>query len=262
MTGGASGLGRATAKRLVQQGGSVVIADIMPKEEGNQIANEIGGKQAFYTNCDVRSEDAVKEALSNTEMAFGSLNNLVCCAGTAVAFLIYNHKKQRCHEMVDFQRVIDVNVGGSFNCIRLAAGMIARNEPDSSGQRGSIVLTSSVAAFEGQKGQTAYAASKGAICSLVLPTARDLKEVGIRVNAIAPGVFDTPLLANLPEKVKNFLSDQNVFARTARQTGRVCARRPVSHRESLRQWVGDATGCRHSHAKLDSRFASFRFLIT
>ena len=137
---------------------------------------------------------------------FGRLDATVNCAGIGVAFKVYNFNKNRAHSLEDFNKVQMVNVCGTFNVIRLAVGMMGSNEPDDDNQRGVVINTASVAAFDGQMGQAAYSASKGAIVGMTLPLARDLAQQGIRVNTIAPGLFDTPLLASLPEKVRAFLA--------------------------------------------------------
>ncbi|KAJ7317456.1 hypothetical protein JRQ81_003618 [Phrynocephalus forsythii] len=209
VTGGASGLGRATVERLVQQGGSAVLLDL-PKSDGENVAKLLGDRCVFAP-ADVTSESDVKSALALAREKFGRLDIAVNCAGVAVAFKTYNAKKDLPHVLETFQRVIDVNLVGTFNVIRLAAGEIGRNEPDADGHRGVIINTASVAAFEGQVGQVAYSASKGGIVSMTLPVARDLAPMGIRVNTIAPGLFATPLLATLPDKVKSFLERQIPF---------------------------------------------------
>merc|ERR1712226_799423 len=141
-----------------------------------------------------------------TKANFGKLDALVNCAGIGVAFKTYNFNKQQAHKIEDFIKVQMVNVCGTFNVTRLAVGMMGTNEPDSNGQRGVVINTASVAAFDGQMGQVAYSASKGAIVGMTLPVARDLATQGIRVNCIAPGLFDTPLLASLPPKVRSYLA--------------------------------------------------------
>ncbi|XP_077185851.1 3-hydroxyacyl-CoA dehydrogenase type-2 isoform X2 [Paroedura picta] len=209
VTGGASGLGRATAERLVQQGGRAVLLDL-PTSEGETVAKALG-EHCVFAPADVTSESDVKAALALTQEKFGRLDVTVNCAGVAVAFKTYNMKRDLPHTLEDFQRVINVNIAGTFNVIRLAVGLMGRNEPDADGHRGVIVNTASVAAFEGQVGQAAYSASKGGIVGMTLPIARDLAPMGIRVVTIAPGLFATPLLAMLPEKVRTFLARQVPF---------------------------------------------------
>ncbi|XP_067880431.1 3-hydroxyacyl-CoA dehydrogenase type-2 [Heterodontus francisci] len=209
VTGGASGLGRATAERLVQQGARAVIVDL-PTSDGAAVAQALGDRCAFAP-ADVTSESDVKGAVALAKERFGRLDITVNCAGVAVAVKTYNFKKDIAHSLEDFQRVITVNIGGTFNVIRLAVAEMGKNEPDADGQRGVVINTASVAAFDGQVGQAAYSASKGGIVGMTLPIARDLAPQGIRVVTIAPGLFSTPLLAGLPEKVRNFLARQVPF---------------------------------------------------
>nr|CAI5856768.1 unnamed protein product [Callosobruchus analis] len=204
VTGGASGLGKATVERLVQQGCKVVLCDL-PTSKGSEVAKNLGEDSVIFAPANVTSEEDVKNALKMTKEKFGKLNNVVNCAGIAVAFKTYNFKKNVPHSLEDFSKVLTVNTVGTFNTIRLSVGLIGENQPDNSGQRGVIVNTASVAAFEGQMGQAAYSASKGAIVGMTLPIARDLASQGIRVVSIAPGLFRTPLLASLPEKVIAFM---------------------------------------------------------
>ena len=170
-----------------------------------QVAEELGDRCVF-SPTDITQVKDVEDALSITKDKFGRLDAVVNCAGIGVAFKTYNFNKDRPHTIEDFAKVMNVNTIGTFNVIRLSAGLIGANEPDSDNQRGVIINTASVAAFDGQMGQAAYSASKGAIVGMTLPIARDLASHGIRVNTIAPGLFDTPLLASLPEKVRAFLA--------------------------------------------------------
>ncbi|KAK2157585.1 hypothetical protein LSH36_188g02026 [Paralvinella palmiformis] len=209
VTGGASGLGRATVERFVREGARVVICDL-PKSHGEKLAQELGSN-ATFSPTDVTSEEDVKKAMETAKKQFGGLNVAVNCAGIGVAVVTYNAGKDRVHKLEEFQRVINVNLVGTFNVIRLAAQLINQNEPNADGQRGVIVNTASVAAFDGQRGQAAYSASKGGIVGMTLPIARDLASRGIRVNTIAPGLFDTPLLGELPEKVRKFLATSVPF---------------------------------------------------
>lgn len=204
VTGGASGLGRATVERLVQSGSRVIIFDL-PKSEGHALAKELGANTLFVPG-DVTSETDVSAALDAAKSSFGRLDVAVSCAGTAVAFKTFNFNKKLPHRLDDFARVLTVNTVGTFNVIRLSAGLIGENEPNADGQRGVIVNTASVAAYDGQIGQAAYAASKAAVVGMTLPIARDLSSQGIRVVTIAPGLFDTPMLAALPQKVRDFLA--------------------------------------------------------
>ncbi|KAF7473637.1 Hypothetical predicted protein [Marmota monax] len=209
ITGGASGLGLATAERLVTQGATAVLLDL-PNSGGEAQAKKLG-KSCVFAPTDVTSEKDVQLALTLAKEKFGRVDVAVNCAGIAVAIKTYNLKKNQAHTLEDFQRVINVNLMGTFNVIRLVAGEMSQNEPDQGGQRGVIINTASVAAFEGQVGQAAYSASKGGIVGMTLPIARDLAPIGIRVMTIAPGLFGTPLLTSLPEKVRNFLASQVPF---------------------------------------------------
>ncbi|XP_066284530.1 3-hydroxyacyl-CoA dehydrogenase type-2-like [Branchiostoma lanceolatum] len=209
VTGGASGLGRATVERLVKQGASVVIADL-PSSDGESVANTIGGNCVF-SPTDVSKEADVSAAVAKAKSEFGKLNAAINCAGIGVAMKTYNFKKNAPHPLEDFERVLTVNAVGTFNVIRLSVAEIAQNEPNEDGERGVIINTASVAAFEGQQGQVAYSASKGAIVGMTLPIARDLADKGIRVNTIAPGLFLTPLLMSLPDKVRSFLAKMVPF---------------------------------------------------
>ena len=204
VTGAASGLGRATAARLLRSGGSVVIADL-PSSAGEQVARELGDRAAFAP-VDVTSEHDVAAALDVAEARFGgSVDCAVNCAGVGAAMRTLT--KNGPHPLDEFARVLTVNTIGTFNVIRLAADRMAQREADASGQRGVIVNTASVAAYDGQTGQAAYAASKGAIVGMTLPIARDLAKVGVRVCTVAPGLFKTPLLMGLPEKVQTQLAE-------------------------------------------------------
>ncbi|ESO85245.1 hypothetical protein LOTGIDRAFT_130874, partial [Lottia gigantea] len=197
VTGGASGLGKATAERFVKQGAKVVLCDL-ESSEGKQVASGLGDDCVFAAT-DVTSENDVVNALEIAKSKFGGLDTVVNCAGIGIAKTVYDFKRNKPHSLEDFKRILEVNVGGTFNVTRLAVGLINANEPNSNGQKGVIINTASVAAFDGQRGQAAYAASKGAITSMALPLARDLGRQGIRVMTIAPGLFKTPLLESLPE---------------------------------------------------------------
>jgi len=207
VTGGASGLGRATAERLVAGGGRVTLVD-RPASAGAEVARQLG-PNALFAAADVTSTDQVVAALDQARERFGELHVLVNCAGIGLAQRTVG--KQGPARLDDFTRVIQVNLIGTFNCVRLAATAMAANAPTADGERGVIINTASVAAFDGQIGQAAYAASKGGIVGLTLPVARDLAELGIRVVTIAPGLFDTPLLASLPEPVRASLAKQVPF---------------------------------------------------
>jgi 3-hydroxyacyl-CoA dehydrogenase / 3-hydroxy-2-methylbutyryl-CoA dehydrogenase len=207
VTGGASGLGRATAERLVAGGGRVALVD-RPASPGAEVARQLG-TNALFAAADVTSADQVAVALDQARERFGAIHVLVNCAGIGLAQRTVG--RQGPAPLDDFTRVIQVNLVGTFNCIRLAAAAMAGNAPTADGERGVIINTASVAAFDGQIGQAAYAASKGGIVGLTLPVARDLAELGIRVVTIAPGLFDTPLLASLPEPVRASLAKQVPF---------------------------------------------------
>ncbi|XP_072401235.1 3-hydroxyacyl-CoA dehydrogenase type-2 [Diabrotica undecimpunctata] len=210
VTGGASGLGKATVERLVQQGSRVVLCDL-PASKGKEVANTIGEDKVLFAPVNVISEEDVKNALTAAKDKFGRLDNVINCAGIGVAFKTYNFKKNVPHSLEDFAKVLQVNTIGTFNVIRLAVGVIGENDPDQHGCRGVVVNTASIAAYDGQMGQVAYSASKGAIAGMTLPLARDLASQGIRVITVAPGLFKTPLFDALPDKVIQFLSKSVPF---------------------------------------------------
>jgi NAD(P)-dependent dehydrogenase (short-subunit alcohol dehydrogenase family) len=193
VAGGASGLGAATARRLSEAGAHVTIADLNP-ERGEQIAEELGAR---FVQADVTDADQVQAAIPE------GVRISICCAGIGWAEKVAGSRGP--HSYDPFETVIRVNLIGTFNVLRLAAAAMIANEPDSNGERGVCVNTASIAAFDGQIGQIAYSASKGGIVGLTLPAARDLAQNGIRVCAIAPGLFDTPLLAGLPEETQEAL---------------------------------------------------------
>jgi NAD(P)-dependent dehydrogenase (short-subunit alcohol dehydrogenase family) len=207
VTGGASGLGRATVERLVAAGGRAAILDL-PTSRGEAVAAGLGDR-ALFTPADVTSGSEVQAALDRAREALGGLNVLVNCAGIGTAMRTVG--KQGPARLEEFTRVVTVNLIGTFNAIRLAAALMTGNAPTADGERGVIVNTASVAAFDGQIGQAAYSASKGGIVGMTLPIARDLAEWGIRVVTIAPGIFDTPLLHTLPEPVRVSLGKQVPF---------------------------------------------------
>ncbi|MFQ5556183.1 MAG: SDR family NAD(P)-dependent oxidoreductase [Acidimicrobiales bacterium] len=201
VTGGASGLGAATARRLATDGVSVVIADLQD-DKGDVLAEEIDGT---FVHVDVNDDDQVHTAIA-AAMSAAPLRSLVNCAGVGWASRTVGRDGTP-HDLDAFERVIRINLVGTFNCIRLAAAAMATTEPvDEDGQRGAIVNTSSVAGIEGQTGQVAYSASKGGVMGITLPVARDLAPVGIRVNTICPGLFATPLMLSLGDKVADGLS--------------------------------------------------------
>src|SRR5918994_2596560 len=201
VAGGASGLGAATVRRLHDAGARVVIADLNA-EKGEALAAELGERAAFAV-ADVTDEDAVGAAVESAAGAEGGLRISVCCAGIGWAQRVSG--KQGPHDLTVFENVIRINLVGTFNVLRLAAAAMSNNEPDEGGERGVCINTSSTAAFDGQIGQVAYSASKGGIVGLTLPAARDLAGRGVRVMTIAPGLFDTPLLAALPEESRQAL---------------------------------------------------------
>jgi 3-hydroxyacyl-CoA dehydrogenase / 3-hydroxy-2-methylbutyryl-CoA dehydrogenase len=207
VTGGASGLGRATAARLVAAGARVALLD-RPASAGADTAKSLGAAAAF-TPADVTSADDVAAALQSAVEHCGGLNVLVNCAGIGTAMKTLG--KSGPAKLEEFTRVISVNLIGTFNCIRLAAVHMAKNAPGADGERGVVINTASVAAFDGQIGQAAYSASKGGIVGMTLPIARDLAELGVRVVTIAPGIFETPLLGTLPEPVRASLAKQVPF---------------------------------------------------
>lgn len=206
VTGGASGLGGATAKRLVDAGLNVVIADIN-EAVGQAHAEQLG--QAVFVKTDVSSPEEMQQAIDKAMEAFGGLHILINCAGVGLAMRTIG--KEGAHPLDLFERVLRVNLIGTFNAIRLASLVMAENLPNEDGERGVIVNTASVAAFDGQIGQAAYSASKGGIVGMTLPIARDLSRHGVRVCTIAPGLFDTPLLAGLPEAARLSLGQQVPF---------------------------------------------------
>lgn len=207
VSGGASGLGGATSRLLAASGANIVIADIN-QEKGGALAAELGAHVRFVAT-NVADEASVQNAISTAVAAFGALHGGINCAGIGVAEKTVG--KDGPHALASFKRIIEVNLIGTFNVIRLAAAQMAKQEPLPSGERGVIVNTASIAAFDGQIGQAAYSASKGGIVGMTLPIARDLARTGIRVVTIAPGLFDTPLLAGLPEEVKQVLGAQVPF---------------------------------------------------
>ena len=207
VTGAASGLGRATALRLARAGARVVVADL-PSADGAAVAAEMGDA-GLWAPMDVTSEDDVAAGLAAAQERFGALTAVVNCAGIAIAKTTLGKKGP--HPLDAFSRVIGVNAIGTFNVVRLAAAQMAAAEPNAGGERGVVVNTASVAAFDGQIGQVAYAASKGAIAAMTLPLARDLARFGIRCVTVAPGLFLTPMLEGLPAAVREVLGKQVPF---------------------------------------------------
>lgn len=207
VSGGGSGLGAATAAMLVQQGGKVLIADLNA-ETGAGVAAGLGS-QARFVQTNVADEESTRRTVDAALDAFGGLHGAVNCAGIAIAEKVLG--KTGAHDLGRFAKIIQVNLTGTFNVIRLAAQAMAGNEPTAGGERGVIVNTASVAAFDGQVGQAAYSASKGGVVGMTLPIARELARYGIRVMTIAPGIFETPMLAGLPEKARLSLGQQVPF---------------------------------------------------
>jgi NAD(P)-dependent dehydrogenase (short-subunit alcohol dehydrogenase family) len=199
VAGGGSGLGEATARMLLGAGANVVVADLMGE---GLIEN------ARFVETDVTDERSARSAV-DAALEFGGLHGAINCAGVAVAEKVVGREGP--HPLESFERVVRINLIGTFNVIRLAAEAMSRNEPSEGGERGVIVNTASVAAFDGQIGQAAYAASKGGVVSMTLPVARELARSGIRVMTIAPGTFDTPMLADLPEEARESLGSQVPF---------------------------------------------------
>jgi NAD(P)-dependent dehydrogenase (short-subunit alcohol dehydrogenase family) len=207
VTGGASGLGRAAAEAIVAGGGRVVLLDV--NEEAGKIAEQAIGASARFAQADVTSEGQVQAAIDLARTAFGGLHGVVNAAGIGPAAKVLGKKGP--HPLDLFETTIRINLVGTFNVIRLAAAAISTNTPEASGERGVIINTASIAAYDGQIGQPAYAASKGGIVALTLPVAREFASIGIRVVTIAPGIFDTPLLAALPEAARESLGQQVPF---------------------------------------------------
>ncbi len=206
VTGGASGLGEATARMLAGRGAKVVLADVNAAGEG--IAAELGAA-AHFVQTDVTSEEDGERAVAVARQEFGALHGLVNCAGIAPSERIVGREGP--HQLASFTRAIMINLVGTFNMLRLAAAAMSRNEPLADGERGVIINTASIAAFEGQIGQAAYAASKAGVAGLTLPAARELARGGIRVVAIAPGLFMTPMMAAFPEAVQESLAQAVPF---------------------------------------------------
>ena len=205
VTGGASGLGAAAAQMAAAAGAKVMIADLNA-DAGEKLAAELGGK---FVKCDVSSELEAQAAVDAAVAAYGAVHGLINCAGIGPAEKTTG--KNGPHKLSTFTKVITVNLIGTFNMIRLTATAMLKNEPNAAGERGVIVNTASVAAYDGQIGQAAYAASKGGIVGMTLPIARDLSRDGVRVVTIAPGIFLTPLLSGMPQDVQDSLAKQVPF---------------------------------------------------
>ena len=205
VTGGASGLGGATAKMLAGAGGKVVIADLK-EAEGSALAKELGGK---FVRTDVTDDASGKAAVAAAVDSYGTVQGLINCAGVVHGEKVLG--KEGPHALGSFARVVNINLVGTFNMVRLAAGAMAKNTPNAGGERGVIVNTASVAAFDGQMGQAAYAASKAAVAGMTLPLARDLSRNGIRVMTIAPGIFETPMAEQIPPDIAEALAKSVPF---------------------------------------------------
>jgi NAD(P)-dependent dehydrogenase (short-subunit alcohol dehydrogenase family) len=207
VTGGASGLGGATVDMIVAAGGRAIIVDINEQTGAAKAAQH--GKSAHFVKTDVTSDTEMQRAVDAGITTFGAIHGLVCAAGIAVAERVL--PKDGVQPLAHIPRTITVNLIGTFNAIRLAAAAMAGSEPNDAGERGVIVATASVAAYDGQIGQAAYSASKGGIVGMTLPIAREFARIGVRVMAIAPGTFDTPLLAGLPQAARDSLAQQVPF---------------------------------------------------
>jgi NAD(P)-dependent dehydrogenase (short-subunit alcohol dehydrogenase family) len=207
ITGGASGLGAATARMVHGAGGNVVLADVQD-DKGQALAKELGSR-ALAVKADVTSPEQVAAAVEQGAQQFGALHFAICCAGLGPPKRVLG--RDGVMPLDFFTRIIDINLNGTFNSLRLAAEVIAKNAPDAGGERGVVVMTASVAAYDGQIGQAGYSASKGGIVSMTLPIAREFAQLGIRVMTIAPGLFDTPLMAGLPDEARKSLAAQVPF---------------------------------------------------
>ena len=206
VTGGSSGLGAATVRLLHSRGASVVIADVNP--DGESAAVKLGDR-ALFVRTDVTQEQDALEAVRQAQTHFTTLHGLVNCAGVAPSERIIG--KTGPHSIISFTRAININLIGTFNMLRLAAAAMSSNEPDHGGERGVIINTASISAYEGQIGQAAYSASKAGVIGLTLPAARELARDGIRVMTIAPGIFDTPMMAGFPQAVQRSLAQTVPF---------------------------------------------------
>jgi NAD(P)-dependent dehydrogenase (short-subunit alcohol dehydrogenase family) len=200
VAGGGSGLGAATAEMLAGEGANVVVADLKGEATGGNVR---------FVETDVTDEASVRRAIEEALQSFGGLHGAINCAGVASAEKVLGREGP--HSLESFAKVVQINLVGTFNVVRLVAEVMVNNEPAESGERGVIVNTASVAAYDGQIGQVAYAASKGGVVALTLPVARELVASGIRAVAIAPGIFDTPMMAGLPEAARESLGNQVPF---------------------------------------------------
>ena len=207
VTGGASGLGLATAERVIAAGGQVALLDVN-EEQGNASAADLG-ERASFIRTDVSDEASVKSAIAEASASMGGITLAVNCAGIATAGRTLGREGPWPAE--SFNRVIQINLVGSYNVTKEAAAIMSQNEPNEFGERGVVISTASIAAFEGQIGQAAYSASKGGVVGMMLPLAREFAQFGIRVNTIAPGIFKTPMMAGMPEEVQESLGQQVPF---------------------------------------------------
>jgi 3-hydroxyacyl-CoA dehydrogenase/3-hydroxy-2-methylbutyryl-CoA dehydrogenase len=207
VTGGASGLGEACVRKLISEGAKVAIFDFA-REKGEILSAELRSNILFACT-DITREESVKDAIDKTTAAFGALNTVINCAGVADSGKILSKKGPL--PLSAFDRVIQINLVGTFNVMRLAVEQMVKNEPNEEGERGVIINTASVAAFDGQVGQPAYSASKAGVVGMTLPLARECGEYGIRVMTVAPGIFETPMMAGFPEKVREALGKMPVF---------------------------------------------------
>ena len=207
VTGGASGLGEATVRQIIQAGGKAAILDVSD-ERGQSLVQELG-ERSMFIRTDVTSEEDVSRAIHKAVESFGTINAVVNCAGIGIASKVISRKG--IHALDTFSKVISINLIGTFNVIRLASEHMSKNEPSELGERGVIINTASVAAFEGQIGQAAYSASKGGVVGMTLPIARELASYGIRVMTIAPGLFHTPMFESLPEEAVESLGKMVPF---------------------------------------------------
>jgi len=208
ITGGASGLGEATVRHFLQSGARVVILDLND-ENAKKLIDELGDENLKYINTNIMEEEPVKKAMDFIQNEFGALHVVVNCAGTGYGGRIIG--KDAPHPLDHFKFIIDLNLVGTFNVMRLAAELMDKNDPDAQGEKGVIINTASVAGYEGQIGQSAYSASKAGVIGLTLTAARDLARHAIRVNTIAPGIFDTPLMKLAPDKVRDPLLESTQF---------------------------------------------------
>ncbi|WP_101842143.1 3-hydroxyacyl-CoA dehydrogenase [Halobacillus sp. Marseille-P3879] len=207
VTGGASGLGEATVRKIIEQGGKAVILD-MNSEKGKALAEELTPSAVFYP-ADVTDEEEVEQSLTKAVRHYGYINALINCAGIVIAEKVKS--KKGLHSLSAFQKVIEVNLTGTFNMIRLAAEKMVEAPANEEGERGVIINTASIAAFDGQIGQAAYSASKGGVAGMTLPISRELARFGIRVMTIAPGLFETPMFDVLPASAKKALGEATPF---------------------------------------------------